>query len=510
MRVLHTSDWHLGHTLRGEVTREPEHAAFLAWLLAACAAEARLAAERAGRVPAHQAAQAGLLEAQRKAEALVKRRVLSPDAARRLEDEGRVRVAEAEGLTQVAEGARAAAAAVTALAAEGAQLAAAATADAAERTRLEAAQVAARGVRDERAHIVDELRRVAGHAHARTELRPGNACPLCGATDHPWADRGALDDVIAAATARLTAGVTALDGVAEALAALGGRAHQRAREQARVTAAEATACAAVVTAGGTWRAQLAALGELLLVDEPTSPAAAAHAAEREAAARTRLEEARDVRHQTEAAMKAVADAQGEVQVCQAALDLTTAQIAALERRLAELAATRERLGAERAARAERHAELTAALAAGLARWRAAVPAADAPAAGAPAAQVRAQVERRAADCARAERVTGADAALAGGLARSSTPRARRSGRSPRPMPAPRRCAPRGRARRGGHGRRCSADRRARRRRARGARARGAARRRAGPGRRARRAARHPRARPRGRAGGGHRAPPPVR
>ena len=36
MRVLHTSDWHLGHTLRGEVTREHEHALFLAWLLARC------------------------------------------------------------------------------------------------------------------------------------------------------------------------------------------------------------------------------------------------------------------------------------------------------------------------------------------------------------------------------------------------------------------------------------------------------------------------------------------
>lgn len=40
MRVLHTSDWHLGHTLRGEVTREHEHQAFLAWLLAACVREA--------------------------------------------------------------------------------------------------------------------------------------------------------------------------------------------------------------------------------------------------------------------------------------------------------------------------------------------------------------------------------------------------------------------------------------------------------------------------------------
>ncbi len=40
MRVLHTSDWHLGHTLRGEVTREHEHAVFLAWLLETCVREA--------------------------------------------------------------------------------------------------------------------------------------------------------------------------------------------------------------------------------------------------------------------------------------------------------------------------------------------------------------------------------------------------------------------------------------------------------------------------------------
>jgi exonuclease SbcD len=32
MRVIHTSDWHLGHTLR-EQSREDEHGAFLAWLL---------------------------------------------------------------------------------------------------------------------------------------------------------------------------------------------------------------------------------------------------------------------------------------------------------------------------------------------------------------------------------------------------------------------------------------------------------------------------------------------
>src|SRR4051812_6478030 len=39
MRLLHTSDWHLGHTLK-DVARDHEHAAFLAWLLEACVREA--------------------------------------------------------------------------------------------------------------------------------------------------------------------------------------------------------------------------------------------------------------------------------------------------------------------------------------------------------------------------------------------------------------------------------------------------------------------------------------
>jgi exonuclease SbcD len=37
MRLLHTSDWHLGHTLY-DTSREPEHAAFLEWLLETLAA----------------------------------------------------------------------------------------------------------------------------------------------------------------------------------------------------------------------------------------------------------------------------------------------------------------------------------------------------------------------------------------------------------------------------------------------------------------------------------------
>ena len=33
LRIVHTSDWHLGHTLHGH-DREHEHRAFLDWLLA--------------------------------------------------------------------------------------------------------------------------------------------------------------------------------------------------------------------------------------------------------------------------------------------------------------------------------------------------------------------------------------------------------------------------------------------------------------------------------------------
>ncbi len=38
MRLLHTSDWHLGHTLK-DVVRDHEHAAFLAWLRETCTRE---------------------------------------------------------------------------------------------------------------------------------------------------------------------------------------------------------------------------------------------------------------------------------------------------------------------------------------------------------------------------------------------------------------------------------------------------------------------------------------
>ena len=38
LRILHTADWHLGHTLHG-VSREVEHRAFLVWLVECIARE---------------------------------------------------------------------------------------------------------------------------------------------------------------------------------------------------------------------------------------------------------------------------------------------------------------------------------------------------------------------------------------------------------------------------------------------------------------------------------------
>src|SRR6185503_5963162 len=96
------------------------------------------------------------------------------------------------------------------------------------------------------------------------------------------------------------------------------RDHQRERERGRLVKHRASVVAAADAAIGTWRAKLAALGELLLEGDPATAAAGMLAADREAAAKKRLEDARAVRHQTEAATKAAQEAQAEMQLCQSA------------------------------------------------------------------------------------------------------------------------------------------------------------------------------------------------
>jgi DNA repair protein SbcC/Rad50 len=312
-------------------------------------------------------------EARRKAAGYAHKRGLTLDAARRLEDEARTHLGEVERLAVIAAEAREAARAKAEVDRQLAELAAAADDDAGQRARLGEAQRRAQAVRAEQAQVVDDLRRAAGYEHARAELVAGEPCPLCGATEHPWRDRGALDGVIAAAAERLAGTVAELDAIAAGLAAIDARDRQREREAARLAQLQASAVASVGAQAVAWRDQLGALGELMLADDPAGTAAEALAADRQALARSKLEAARLTRSQTEAATKAAQDAQAEVQLCQVALDQVTDKQRELERRGADLDAAISRVRGEHASKREQRAALAGELAAAMARWLAALP-----------------------------------------------------------------------------------------------------------------------------------------
>jgi exonuclease SbcC len=316
----------------------------------------------------HQTAIAKLADAQRKAQAFQQRRGLTLDAARRQEEEARTQLVEFERLVAIAAGARQAVIARAELDRQLAELDEATRADAVQRRELEHARALAAELRIERERVLGELRRAAGFEHARAELRTGEACPLCGATEHPWRDRGAFDGVIAAAQTSVGEAAARLDTTTATLAAIAAREQHRERERARFVSHRATAIASAAGAVGIWREHLAGLGELMLVDDPSTVAAERLAGEHEAAAKQRLEAARDTRRQTEAATKAAADAQAEVQLIRAHVDQLAARLAEVAKSLADLEAAAERLRGERAGRVERLAELEAALRQTIERW----------------------------------------------------------------------------------------------------------------------------------------------
>ncbi len=335
---------------------------------AQAAVRAGLEAERTRIAGEHVTAVKKLAEAQRRAQSFQQKRGITLDAARRDEDEARTRVADVDRLVGIAAKVRAAADVRTQLVGQRAELAAAAGAAEIERVELGAARDAARLLRGERMRVVDELRKAAGYAHPRAELVEGEECPLCGATEHPWHGRGALDAVIASAEAALGEASAAHDTAVAALAKLVAHAEARTREDARL-GAQLTAAESAVAAGGVeWRGHLAQLGELMLEADPATPAAARIAAELAVAARERLEAARTVASQAQAAAKAAGDAQAEMQLAQAMVDQHVSALADSQRRLAELEVTAARTNTEHAARAERHLELSTALAAVVARW----------------------------------------------------------------------------------------------------------------------------------------------
>ena len=313
-------------------------------------------------------------DAKRKAASYAQKRGLTLDAARRLEDEARTRLGEVERLIAIAAAARAARGAHDEVERQLAAITATASEDAARCGALGDAHRVAHALRAEQARVVEELRRAAGYAHARAELVDGEPCPLCGAAEHPWRDRGALDDVIAGAEGRLAATQAELDAIAAEVAAIAARDQHHGRERARLTRGRAAAVADAAAAITTWRDQLGALGELLLVEDPALPAADVLAVDRQAAARKKLEEARATRSQTEAATKAAQDAQAEVQLCQVVVDQLAAKLVEHDRRRAELDATIGRGRGERTSKLDHHAEVASELGAAMARWLAALPA----------------------------------------------------------------------------------------------------------------------------------------
>jgi exonuclease SbcC len=374
-----------------------------------------LVAKRAAATTDQQRASARLVEATQQAEAFAQRRGLSLETAGKHEREARTAYTEAEKLVTTAAEARAAATARLELAQQIAELEQAADSDGEMRLVTEAERNTALTLRDERQRAVTELRRAAGYEHARHELADGDPCPLCGATEHPWAGRGAFDALIADGDDRLAEAAMLLDAAVDSLAAIKAREAQRVSERRRLDACLVTIDRAASSAVAKWREQLASLGELVFVADPASTEAQQLAQQRAAAARSRLDAATSARHHAEGAANALREAQAVVTARQHDVTHCTDRLNAIDAELAKLVASVERLDGERGAKLERTRDVLAALVAGCARWGCAV-AADASPHELEAAR-RKVSDLAAAWRTHAERVSAVDAALVAARAR---------------------------------------------------------------------------------------------
>ncbi len=198
---------------------------------------------------------------------------------------------------------------------------------------------------DEATTTLDRLRGAAGHAGARAELAAGDPCPVCGATEHPWAG-GVVDRLVAEQSARIT---TLRETAAAERRGLT-EAQVRARIGADRVAARVAGLAAIAARApgltAAWRDGLAALGELPLAGDPASDAAATWLAVAERAAATGLARAREVRDAAAALAAAATTAQSAALAAAEAVE--QARTAREQRRDAAMLVVAAREAAERA------------------------------------------------------------------------------------------------------------------------------------------------------------------
>lgn len=293
---------------------------------------------------------------------------ISLETAARNEDAAREQVAKATKLGEAMAEARAAAAAIAEL---GARRAANAAATKAAKAQL--AALARALTKDEAALVEAEaalarMNLVANLAHARAHLIEGEPCPLCGAEEHPWAGRGALDELVVAQGEAVAAVRARLDAARSAelehKLELG-----KARQDADTLAVEeAAAKARALAAGQAWSAALVELGELPLVTGPSGEEADELVGEHTTRARRTLEKARAERSKLQALNNAARNASAllltkrhDLEQVDESLAEATRQRQAIDDKIA--ACDRE-VAAQRAARVE----LGAALAKRLEAW----------------------------------------------------------------------------------------------------------------------------------------------
>ena len=212
--------------------------------------------------------------------------------------------------------------------------------------KAEAAAAADRLRRDEAQAALDRLVAATTLAHHRSQLVDGEACPLCGAIEHPWAGRGAVDQLIEDDRARLGA-LRATIEAAVGVAAAARKAIEGAELAiAGLDATRAAAAARRTTAVTEFRAALAAIGELPWATDPSDAAAERVAADRAAVALKAFDKAKQARAIAETADRAATDARTVVIGKQADLDHAKDRARAIDVDAVKVAAAIRKLEAE--------------------------------------------------------------------------------------------------------------------------------------------------------------------